>query len=536
MTSSVNAYQGTIQIARKPEDRHALHYRWWLAEHHHVAHRGQRMNFDNHHYQVAILQDKSQEIIVRKSTQCGISECEIIHALALVDNGRNVFWVFPDQPLRNAFAKERMDPTLNASPYYRSMVDRAKSRVRSGRQASDEVAMKQIGSGTIALVGSNTRAGFRSFSADDAIIDEVDECDQQNLPLVDGRLAHSTFRTKWHVGNPSLQGFGIDALYRDSDQKRWRVRCDHCGTSQSIDWFTNVVQEVDEGIYELRDDAMGVVCVSCSKPIDRLAAGEWVASYPDRDASGYHISQLFSGSVPISAMWKAFNVGLTNESAMQAFYNDALGLPYTAKGSRLTEALLQRCVGDYPQVTTCESATMGIDVGKELHVEVKAKDGRVIRLATVRDFETLDEFMSAYGITTCVIDALPETRKAREFATRWPGQVWLCFYESSDKASQFNVDPENQQVRVHRTQSMDQSHAAILKREIQFPRDAMSVDGWSAQMMAPTRLFESKGDTDSGRYVWREGDQPDHYRHANNYRGVADRIENEVGQAEVWFI
>jgi hypothetical protein len=45
------------------------------------------------------------------------------------------------------------------------------------------------------------------------------------------------------------------------------------------------------------------------------------------------------------------------------------------------------------------------------------------------------------------------------------------------------------------------------------------------QMCAPTRIFERKNNNDSGRFVWREGTQPDHYRHADNYSYLAMKID-----------
>jgi hypothetical protein len=329
---------------------------WYFAEEHHRNYQGKPMDFTRHRFQVAILQDKSPDIRIRKSTQCGISECEIIHTLALVDQGRNVFWVFPDQPLRNLFVKDRLDPVLHASPYYADRVRAARTRLKKGRVESDEVALKQIGSASIGFVGSNSESSFKSYSADDAIIDEVDQCDQRNLLMVPDRYAHSEYRTMWRVGNPSTSGFGIDRLFKASDQKHWRIRCGHCGHSQELDWFKNVVREIEEGQFALRDESGGVLCAKCERGMDRLSQGEWVAEYPGRDASGYHVSQLFSGSVPImgdtdDAMWTRFQAGLSNQFELMRFHNSVLGLPYESEGAKLSPAILNRCVDQYGQAT-----------------------------------------------------------------------------------------------------------------------------------------------------------------------------------------
>jgi hypothetical protein len=153
---------------------------------------------------------------------------------------------------------------------------------------------------------------------------------------------------------------------------------------------------------------------------------------------------------------------------------------------------------------------------------------RVVRIGTLRDFEELDGVMASFP-GSCIIDALPETRKAREFAVRHPRRVYLCTYVATDTTSGFVVDPDAMTVKVHRTQSMDDSHASWIRGESRLPRDAASVPDFYNQMCAPTRVFERKGETDSGRFVWREGEQADHYRHADNYSYLAMKIAQTVG-------
>jgi len=492
------------------------------------------MNFTRHRFQVAMLCDKSPDIRIRKSTQCGVSECEIVHAVALADQGRNVFWVFPDENLRNTFAKDRLDPALHLSEYYAARVREARTRLKKGRTESDEVGLKQIASASWKLVGSNSQTSFKSYSADDAIVDEVDQCDQRNLAMLPDRFAHSEYRTLWRVGNPTTGGFGIDGLFKASDQKHWRVRCDACGLWQELNWFKQVVREIEEGQFELRDETGAVLCVKCDAPLDRLSQGEWVANYPGRDASGYHVSQLFSGSVPITEMWEAFQRGLANETELMRFYNSVLGQPYESEGAKLSPAILNRCVDSYGMASTGVNCYGGIDVGKELHYVIRHESSRVIAIGTAREFEQLDNLIMAFP-GTYVIDALPETRKAREFANRHPGQVYLCTYVGTDQVKDFKVDPDEMTVKAHRTQSLDDSHSSWLRGESRLFRSAASVPDYYDQMCTPTRVFERRGETDSGRFVWHEGAQADHYRHADNYSYLAMKIVQSVGEAVLVF-
>lgn len=507
---------------------------WWLATQHHRTAQNRPLDFTRHAYLVAIYQDVSPDIRVMKATQCGLSEYEWARAMAKCDQGQSIFWVFPTEQLRDQLVHARFDQIVANTPFYSRMAKRVGKEAKGGAGA-ERVSLKQFGSGTIALVPSNTVVAFRSFSADDAVIDELDECDQVNLPMVDDRLAASSYRTKLRVGNPRICGSGIEALYAASDRKRWFIRCDACGQRQVLDWFVNVVRETDEGQYALRAPAgergpdAAAVCASCAAPLNCLGPGEWVAEYPGRSASGYHVSQLFSGTVTLNEQWDAFQRGLSNQTEMQRFYNSVLGIPYAGEGAKLSEALLARVISDYGQQSTGENCVMGVDVGAQLHVCIIDPADRVVKIATAREFSELDEFMVAYH-ATAVVDALPETREARHFSERHSGRVFLCQFVKSDKVPDVAIDPIAMTVKADRTQTLDESHAAILQKRISLPRDALSIPDFVAQMCAPTRVFNAEKQV----FRWEEGSLADHYRHAFNYAMIARSIVRSYGLPMVW--
>ena len=529
-----NVFKALPELDAFESERDAS-YDLWMAKVHHRTHKQTPLDFDRHPYLLGILTDESPDLRIRKSTQCGVSELEIVHAMSLVDQRRALFWVFPDERLRNLFVKERIDPTVAATPYYTAMAEAARTRLRRGI-ATDEVGMKQIGRVAIALVGSNSATSFKSFAADDLIIDEVDQCDQSNLPFAQDRFAASMHRTQWRVGNPTITGFGIDALYKSSDRRQWLIPCPHCGERQAIDWFAQVVREESEGMYSLRGIGRAsagprVLCRRCQRGMDRLCHGEWVAEFPGREASGYHISQLFSGSVSLEAMWTEFQEALRDETRLQRFYNSVLGLPYEATGARLTEAMLIRACGDFPRLASGKGCYMGVDVGSQIHVIVIDPSNQVIHIGTVQEFEELDPLMNAYGVETCVIDMLPETRKAREFGERFSSLVYLCQFVKSEDVPDFKLSPDDMKVRADRTQTMDDSHAALTQGIVKLPRDSASVRDFYPQMLAPTRLF----DAHRQRFIWTEGNDADHYRLAFCYAWLAKRVFERAGKGAVYF-
>jgi len=501
----------------------------------HRTHKGDPLDFSRHAYLVAIYQDRAGDVVIRKATQCGVSEYLMAYAIAQNDQNRAVFWVFPTETLRNQFIADRMDRTVNNTPRYLDIASRAKDKARRGKDAADAVSLKQFGNASIAFVASNSPVSFKSFSADVAIVDEVDQCDGGNLAMLPDRLAHSEFRFTRKVGNPTIGGYGIDALYGESDQKRWHIRCEGCGERQPLDWFANVVRETAEGQYELRSAADAedarVVCRKCQRPLDRFAVGEWVATYPGRRVSGYHVSQLFSGAVPMGDIWAAFQRGLSNATEAQRFHNSVLGEPFTAEGAKLSEALLARALGDHSQQSVGEGCFMGVDVGAQLHVCVIDGNDRVVRILIAHAFSELDNLVASFKASV-VIDALPETREARHFAERHRGRVLLCQFVKSDQVRDFAVDHAAMTIKADRTQTLDESHAAILQKRVMLPRDALGVPDFMPQMCAPTRVF----DQDKQVFRWVEGSAPDHYRHAFNYAWICRNAYARTGQPTVWVI
>jgi hypothetical protein len=508
---------------------------WWLAQNHHRTHSGNALDFASHRYLVGIYQDKSHDVIIRSSAQSGKSEYLNCYTLGCVSRGHRVFWVFPTEGLRDQHVRDKLDPCIDATPFYSRMVQSAKKGSRSN-MAPDGVSLKQLGKASMALVASNSKTAFKAYTADVAVIDEVDFCDQDNLAMAPDRLQHSTVGHLRRVSNPTIPGYGIDALYRDSDQRVWHVKCDHCNEWQTVDWFANVVREVSEGRYELRrfDPEITAVCSHCDAALDRLSRGEWVPMYPGRPVSGYFISQLFAGNRPLSDMYLRFERGQTNAGQMQAFYNGSLGLPYSAPGSSLTLDILQARVSDHPRLSSFDGDCYGgCDVGSLNHLTIEDAQGRVILIEAVT-WGRLDECMSLFPNMTLVIDALPELNRCMEWAARYPGRVFRSYVNKKVQRDEpFDVDYASQETSGERTQMIDRAFARYFKSEsLYLPRDAMSIEGFADHMTAPSRVLDIK--RTPPQYIWTEGSQADHYAMSDVYRSWAREIAC-MGGGRVFF-
>ena len=143
----------------------------WITENTFYA--GQPYSYVDHEFQGVVLSDVSRDVVVRKCSQIGLSECSARMALALVNvlSPYTVAYTLPTAAFAGTFAKTRMDPVIEGSPVMRSNVHRTTN--------NNEV--KQFGSSFLYIRGAASTNAPISIPVDHLVHDEVDFCDQEVL-------------------------------------------------------------------------------------------------------------------------------------------------------------------------------------------------------------------------------------------------------------------------------------------------------------------------------------------------------------------
>ncbi len=486
---------------------------------------------------VDVYRDQAAEVVVAKAAQVGASEWAVNLCLWVADTraGRrgNALYIAPAREQLGDFVRARIDTAVEESEYLSTRVRPPRGLETAGKSA-DNVGLKRVGPGFVYFRGSNAEAGLLTVDADLVVYDEVDRLRTGTLDLGQKRLGSSLLGWQRYVSTPVYPEQGIDALWLRSDRRRWHLKCEHCGERQPLAFPDNV-----------REDGV-VICRVCHEPLDRLGPGEWVpeVSAVQADLHGYHVAKLFSPRADVPALarlgYRILARDETDQSAIQQFYNQDLGVPHAPQGGQLSRAEIEACVADYSldewAPTHC---WMGVDVGAKLHVRVNAPSPdvpgkmRAAYIGSVREWEDLDPLMRRFDVSRCVVDAEPEGHEARKFAQRFRGRVWLCHYPNtttwSHKESVEWKDGERQ-VNAHRTLTLDATFARIRERGIEYPREVLHLPEFAQQLMAPVRVLET---TASGltvaRYV--EGGKADHFAHSENYCFIAGSRRRGVGFA-----
>jgi hypothetical protein len=357
------------------------------------------------------------------------------------------------------------------------------------------------------------------------VIDEKDEADPSACEMARKRLSHSDYKWELYLSNPTIPNYGIDADFQKSDQRYWFIKCGKCNHwNNPLDYFPDCMNKINGEVW--------LGCEKCNAKLNK-SDGDWVIKYPSNSkvAHGYQYNQLFSNYVDIKDISEDYKNALEN-GRLQIFYNLTLGKAYvTAKEKLEYNMLFDLCDVEFPKEPFAgdEPVYMGVDQGKGIHCVFKKKKGDKILtwFAYHNEFEELDKYMDK--ITLCIIDALPETRKAREFALRHRGKIYLNFYNANQKGiAKFNE--EQLIVEENRTESLDASHEAFINRLNVLPSRNKEVEEFALHCSNIAKKLEEDEDTGSKRYVWiKLGD--DHYRHADNYCYIA-MISNK-GEANI---
>lgn len=506
-----------------------------------------RFDLRGHLYSRDLYTTHAQHIVYMKASQMTISELAISYALWCCDERRaNVVYLFPTYTTMMDFSTARVGLAVEASPYLAALLGGAADPHQAGSvRSTDRMLLKRIRDNFLYLRGAQVgREGsasqLKSIDADCIIRDEVDEMDPAASVLAMKRLGHSPLAESRGISTPTYTGYGIHAEFLESDQREWLIKCGRCGEWQPLT-IQQVVQEWDAlgrpiAWHGQAEDRAYVACRKCGRELDRLANGRWVASFPGRSLVGFHLTKLFSPTANLLDI--IYTLQKTDTDSRRECFNQDLGLPFDPEGGKLTDADLDSCIRDYTQdigrityradIGSAGRPFIGIDVGKVLNVTVRAPldaDGerRLLLAAEMDTFEEVQTLIRRLRPRRCVIDGLPETRKARELQNAAPrGVVWLAFYQDSPKDQEAVVwNAEERIVQVDRTRSMENTYDLFINQTNTLPANARAIPRLYDQLKAPTRVIEQKrgglGMT-IARYV---NQHPDHYYHSENYCNVA---------------
>jgi hypothetical protein len=448
--------------------------------------------------------------------------------------GKSAFYMFPTEATAYNFSQTKFNTAVRTSP-----------RLSSFFTDVNKVGLKKAGDVEFFIRGSHETGDspdsaqrdskLLSVTAPNIAIDEIDRCKKGSVKTVLQRRKGMEEKKVIYVSTPTVPGYGIEKVYRKSDQRVFPVKCPACGERQVMDFPANVEWRESEKDETTRWDSARYRCskASCHAPwtwemfrdmvreASRGPEGGWISQESNKELIGFgRLSQLYSPTVRPREIAKEWEEAQGNETDIAIFWRYTMGRAYAADTDRMTLQLLERCRGDYPMAQTSPGAFMGVDVGRPHWVWVaealQGADGlsKVIWCGDVTSMSRVEEMFAQYHVRGAVFDAAPERELVQQFAERHPGKVFQAFYPPvSALRKHLSWNEGDFTVSIHRTFILDAVMGRIRTRKVSFPADVKSKH--LKHFLNVVRMTEK--DANGNPVAKWIDDGPDHLFHAAAY-------------------
>jgi hypothetical protein len=494
---------------------------------------GKKFTFKNHEYLIEPYSDKHPYQVELKATQLGLTSKAMLRVFHTSryggDKYRGIGYYFPSRTDVTDLSKTRIDPLIDDNP----------ENIGQWMKDTNAANVKKIWNSNLYLRGMRSTIGLKSIPIDFLIFDELDEAPPKSVDMILERMAHSEVGELLFLSNPTLPDYGIDKLFQNSDQMYWMLKCKKCNH------YTNLVETFPECLLMKKGGEVIRACEKCQAELDP-SKGEWIAKRPSiKDIRGRQFSQLYS-QTKMTEPGRILDTFHTTTN-LTDFYNLKIGIAYVEAQNRLSVQQVLDCCGDKGIASSSDAGTfMGVDQGNNLHVVIgkhhPKRAGEVIHIGEYignkekdgSGWKQLDELMTRFKVMRCVVDGLPETKHAREFAERFNGRVFLIFSNVFQKGS-YRWDEKTRMVTANITETLDASHRLIADCDIVLPsKSSDTVQEFARHCNRVAKRLEEDEDTHSQRYVYyRKLGGPDHWRMAFNYFAMSLTDSPELMFAEL---
>lgn len=494
-------------------------------------------SFDKHPWLRQMHDDSSNQIVIKKGAQMGVTEYALNRTLFTLDQlKKHTLYALPNErPSAMAFSKGRINTASDLSPYISGLF--AISRGEGHKITRDAV--------NLYIRGANSRTGFKEIPVSMVVLDEMDEMEEEAIRLAEYRVDGQDDYQIIKLSTPSIDGKGIDKHYQDTTQCLFNFKCPRC--SKYIHLSLDNLVVTAEHLNDPNIANSHLICTECRGVLPHeekqyfLKDGIWVPTYPNNLKTGYHINQLYSCAKAIhpSRLATRFLEGQYDIVAKTEFYNSSLGQCFTDDGAQITEDTINKLQRDYfnadmRQRNRYKFVTIGIDIGQFHHHyavvgwnfdATKGRDilaasmGRLLHYGTVDSFDQLDELINTYRPHKVVVDAQPDTNSSISLARRFKGLAYACYYSTAKQTKQITIREDECTISVNRSFWLGTTFTKLTSQSMDLPKD-ISLE--LRQHLTSTAKTYSKDDNGNVQSEFVKRDHvPDHFLHAINYSIIA---------------
>lgn len=441
----------------------------WVVSNNFVNETQHPIEFQTHRFLIDPFSDLHPDQVVKKSAQVGFSVTAILKSVWLCKYmGLNIIYALPTNDIIKGFVQPKVDTLIASNPEISKLI------------TTDSVSLKQIDKRFLHFKGTGSQREAISTSADLLVLDEYDRAlDMNVVNTFDSRLQASDYAWRWRFSNPSQIGFGVDALYQDSDQMHWFVTCSHC----NHEWYLDFEKEVQN--HYVNQEREIYACGKCDKELTNKNRinGRWLAKYPDRKRRGYWISQMMAPWVSAKRILEQ-----REESSTDFFYNFVLGKAYTPSDLIVNrETILRACApSNIPKV----NVAIGVDQDAGGQYWVAMTSQGVFDYGKTKSWEELEHIKLMYN-AVIVCDPAPYSTMPKILAEKY-NDFYLCYFKESKDLSV--LEWKGKRVFADRTRLLDIVANEITEAKLLFRQRPQELETYIADWQNIYRTTEEKSD------------------------------------------
>ena len=502
----------------------------WIDYHQIKNEKGEPIEWFKHQFLIDIYNDQSDNLVVMKPAQVGLSTLEILKNIRDAEMRKmDIIYTLPTGEDVSQFVGGKVNRIISNNPH----IDKLTTD-------KDTIEQKQIGASMIYFRGTWTKKSAIMITADRLVHDEKDTSKQDVIADYQSRLQHSKFKQTHVFSHPSVPNSGVDMEWQISDQKEWFITCPHCQHIQILTWNTE-----DPRKMSINMQIKEFVCKKCGGILDwhARAKGTWRARKDKENAkwSGYHISLLMAPWMTAKEIIDKYLEVMAGKQTMDFFYNKILGLPYAGSGNAVTEDTIKSAITTEKNLYPGRMV-IGVDTGLKLRYVYGNKQG-LLGYGQMTDYmpdsvnklalnQTLEYFLKTFPDSIMVIDQGGDIIGPRKLREKYPGRVYLCHYARDRKTMQLIRWGEKEEfgnVLADRNRMIQLLVDEFRDKRVKLFRGRP--EDWHEYWLHWSHIYRVKEDDAIGvpRYVWMRSDRDD-WVHATVYWRIGvDRFGGKGG-------
>jgi hypothetical protein len=500
---------------------------WWAERNLRTDH-GTKLDFSEHPYLELIYEDWHPTQCYYKAAQVGMTQTTTGKLLYFaMKHPITGIYTMPTQNQVERYSTSRFNKIISHSPVVKAAL------------TTNNAGFKVIADSQIYFSGTFNEQQAISVPADIRIHDELDFSKDDIVDLYEERLAVSEWKISWMYSTPTILKFGVHALWLQSDQRHWFVKCSSCGRWQRIRYD---IGHEKHNMREIKRHGRHIRwfygCTKCDTELDRRV-GRWVTKKPSNSAKshGYAVPQTIVPIISAEEL-KDKEEKARRKGQIKKFHNFNLGEAFTQGKTLITKELIRSRMHVFKD-NPSDRWFMGVDQGDEKHYVLCQlyDDTRVVRhFGILEDWGDIEELIRTYNPKITVIDAQPNKDSAKAVRDKFPGKVFIVYYKTNQMSEIKRTSDSNEFWEVQNkdqwafstdmTESLDKTAAEWVEGRAWLSGEPGTLDNpKSPEALFVEHMTNLKRDEEEDKHGNMIGKWvkvgPDHFRHADNYARLA---------------